>query len=173
METIVTLKTTNDGYDARDVLANTISVKEMIERLSQMPQNAKILFNNDNGYSFGSIASHSFRVTKIESYEEEGARIKKEEQEEMLEEIRTNIKQIKTLVNEENGEIILAMDGISLNLSDSEYEENLIVTELTTKINGSLYGNTNWGLINLEEVITDLDVWDSLYDSTLEAYSSK
>jgi hypothetical protein len=29
---------------------------------------------------------------------------------------------------------------------------------------GKLYGNTNWGLINLEETITDTDDWYTIDD---------
>jgi hypothetical protein len=50
------------------------------------------------------------------------------------------------------------MDGILLSGCD------LLVTELTTKINGRLYGNTTSGLIDLELIINDLDDWYILED---------
>lgn len=78
--------------------------------------------------------------------------------------IQNCINNIKAAVNDNGGELILAMDGITLDTCNEEQEDNLIVTELTTKFGGKLYGNTNWGVINLEETITDLDDWYTLED---------
>lgn len=38
----------------------TMSVKELIEYLSQFEDDAKVYLNNDNGYTFGSITESSF-----------------------------------------------------------------------------------------------------------------
>lgn len=81
-----------------------------------------------------------------------------------LAEIARNLKYITKIVNNNEGELILDMSGIVLDTCCDDKEDNLMVTELTTKINGKLYGNTNWGLIDLEETITDPDDWYTLAD---------
>lgn len=75
------------------------------------------------------------------------------------------IKTIKKVVEDNGGEVILAMDGINLDTYCDEQEDNLKVTEVTTKLGGKLYGNTTWGLINLEETITNFEDWEILEDA--------
>jgi hypothetical protein len=72
------------------------------------------------------------------------------------------IKYLKEVVNRNEGELILDLAGIVLDTCDDNHDDNLIVTELTTKIDGKLYGNTNWGLVDLEATITDNDDWYTL-----------
>jgi hypothetical protein len=74
------------------------------------------------------------------------------------------INKLKNIVNLHSYELILALHGVTLDTSCDEQDNNLIVTELTTKFNGKLYGNTNWGVINLEDTITDIDDWFTLED---------
>lgn len=74
------------------------------------------------------------------------------------------IKYLKNKVNENGGELILDLAGVTLDTCDDNHDDNLIVTEFTTKIGGKLYGNTNWGLIDLEVTITDDDDWYTLED---------
>lgn len=76
--------------------------------------------------------------------------------------MRNIIENIKKVVNENGKELILDMSGITLDTPTED--DNLIVTELTTKLGGKLYGNTNIGLINLEDFITDNDDWYTLED---------
>lgn len=72
------------------------------------------------------------------------------------------IKYLKEAVNKNGGELILDLSGIVLDTCDDDHDDNLIVTELTTKLGGKLYGNTNWGLVDLETTITDDDDWYTL-----------
>lgn len=164
MEKIIKIKTSRDDYDIRDSAYSSISVGEVIEILENFPKEAKIVLSNDNDYIFGIIRKSSFKQVEVETYQEE----KEREKEDELNEIKDIINTIKKIVIEQGGEILLAMDGISLNTCCDEQENNLIVTELTTKISGLLYGNTNWGLINLENTITDLDDWYTLDDITAD-----
>lgn len=157
METIVKLRTNKDEYDIRKASEYSYTVGQVIDILSRCPQNAKIVFENDRGYTFGAIDSATIRVVDVETFQEE-----KEKEGKM--DIQNCINNIKTAVNDNGGELILAMDGITLETCNEEQEDNLIVTELTTKFGGKLYGNTNWGVINLEETITDLDDWYTLED---------
>lgn len=160
METIVKLRTNKDEYDIRNASEYSYTVGQVIDILSRCPQNAKIVFDNDRGHTFGAIDSATIRVVEVETFQEEKEREEKEE----MEEIKSIINGIKEVVNTNGGELIIALDGITLDTCCEEQENNLIVTELTTKIGGKLYGNTNWGLINLEETITDIDDWYTIDD---------
>jgi hypothetical protein len=164
METIVKLRTNKDEYDIRNASAYSYTVGQVIDILSRCPQNAKIVFDNDRGYTFGAIDSATIRVVEVETFQEEKEREEREKAEEEMEEIKDIINGIKKAVNANGGELILALDGITLDTCCEEQEDNLIVTELTTKMGGKLYGNTNWGLINLEETITDTDDWYTIDD---------
>ena len=171
METIIRIRTENEEYAIRDVLSDTMSVGDLIDVLKNMPSEAKIVFTNDNGFTFGGLRYDSFREIEIETKEEEQEREEREAKVEEQEEMDNLIQYIKNRIDEMNGEIILAMDGFEMNFITPSQEENLIITELTTKINGSLYGNTNWGLINLEETITELEEWDYLFSKVMDVYA--
>lgn len=163
METIVKLRTSQDEHDIRNASEYSYCVGQVIDILSRCPRNAKIVFDNDS-YTFGIIDSATIRVVEVETFQEEKEREEREKNKEKMEEIKDIIKGIKKAVNANGGELILALDGITLDTCCEEKEDNLIVTELTTKMGGKLYGNTNWGLINLEETITDTDDWYTLDD---------
>ena len=55
MKPIVTLKTNRDYYDAKECAENSMSVGEFMEMLSNYPSDAKIVFSNDNGYTYGVV----------------------------------------------------------------------------------------------------------------------
>lgn len=74
------------------------------------------------------------------------------------------IENIKSIVNQNGGELIVAMHGVTLDTYSDAHDSNLVVTELTTKFNGKLYANSNWGMVNLEDTIADNDDWYTLED---------
>jgi hypothetical protein len=164
MEKVVKFKVHRSDYDIRESMKYAISVSGLIEILERCPSDAKVVFDNDNGYIFGEISPCVIKLVEVETYEEEKEREEREEREADLAEIARIIKYITERVNNNEGELILDMSGIVLDTCCEDKEDNLMVTELTTKINGKLYGNTNWGLIDLEETITDLDDWYTLED---------
>lgn len=164
MEKVVKFKTHRSDYDIRESMQYSMSVSDVIEMLERLPSDAKVVFDNDNGYTFGEISPNTIKLVEVETYEEEREREEREEREADLAEIARNLKYITKRVNDNEGELILDMSGIVLDTCCDDKEDNLMVTELTTKINGKLYGNTNWGLIDLEETITDLDDWYTLAD---------
>lgn len=164
MEKVVKFKTHRSDYDIRKSMEYAMSVSDLIDMLERLPKNAKVVFDNDNGYTFGEISPNTIKLIEVETYEEEKEREEREEREADLAEIARIIKYITKRVNNNEGELILDMSGIILDTCCDDKEDNLMVTELTTKINGKLYGNTNWGLIDLEETITDLDDWYTLED---------
>lgn len=57
MKPIVTLKTNRDYYDAKECAENSISVGEFMDMLSNYPSDAKIVFSNDNGYTYGVVGN--------------------------------------------------------------------------------------------------------------------
>ena len=164
MESVVKFKTHRSDYDIRESMNEAITVNDLIAILECYPGNAKVVFDNDNGYTFGGITGSCIRLADVETYEEEKAREEQEERDADMEEMARAIRFIKKRVNDNGGELILSMDGIILDTCRDDQDDNLMVTELTTKLGGYLYGNTNWGLINLEANISDLDDWYTLED---------
>jgi hypothetical protein len=55
MAKVVALKTNREFYDIKDAMNESISVAEFIDLLSYLPQDAKIVFRNDGGYTYGYI----------------------------------------------------------------------------------------------------------------------
>lgn len=62
MKPIVTLKTNRDYYDAKECAENSISVGEFMDMLSNYPTDAKIVFSNDNGYTYGVVGNIAIKV---------------------------------------------------------------------------------------------------------------
>lgn len=62
MEQIVTLKTSRDYYDAKECAEYSISVEELMEILSRCPNGAKVVFSNDNGYTYGIVDNNTIKV---------------------------------------------------------------------------------------------------------------
>lgn len=165
MDSVVKFKTHRSDYDIRESMESAVTVSDLIAFLLFLPADAKVVFDNDNGYTFGGITTSCIKLANVESKEEELERLAREEKEYEQEDKARSIRYIKRIVNKHDGELILAMDGILLQYTfDDDHRDDLIVTEVTTKIDGKLYGNTNWGLIDLEETITELSDWYTLED---------
>lgn len=81
-----------------------------------------------------------------------------------MKEIIEIIENIKRIVKSNGGNLIVALHGVTLDTCSDEHDSNLVVTELTTKFGGKLYANSNWGMVNLEDTITDNDDWYTLED---------
>lgn len=62
----VKLETRRDGYSVSQV-GSTLTVKELIERLSEFDEDLPVVFSNDNGYTYGAIKYYS----QIEKGEDE------------------------------------------------------------------------------------------------------
>lgn len=78
MEKIVKLRTNRDCYDIREASKFSISVQDVIDILERCPRDAKIVFSNDNDYTFGELCYSSIRMTEVETFEEEAERERKE-----------------------------------------------------------------------------------------------
>lgn len=64
MKPIVTLKTNRDYYDAKECAENSMSVGEFMDMLSNYPSDAKIVFSNDNGYTYGVVGNTQLKLIK-------------------------------------------------------------------------------------------------------------
>lgn len=82
MEKIVILRTTRDNYDMRETAKHSYSVEQIMDILSRCPKDAKVVFSNDKGYTFGELGVNTIRIVEVETKEEEEERIRKEEEEE-------------------------------------------------------------------------------------------
>lgn len=52
---MVLLKTNRTYYSSEEAAKDSITVEELIEELSNLPSKEKIVFSNDNGYTYGYI----------------------------------------------------------------------------------------------------------------------
>ena len=81
MEKIVTLLTSRDEYDIRRASESSMTVRELIDELENYPSNAKVVFSNDRGYTYGYITTSKIDMEEVETFEEEEERERREEEE--------------------------------------------------------------------------------------------
>ena len=162
MEKVIKLSTRrgNVVYDIRQAMENCLTAGELISLLEQYPSDAKVVFDNDYGYSFEGITESAINYGLVESYDEERDR---EEAEEEMDMIQGAIDYITRCVKSNGGDLLLDNSGIELDTCSDGQDDNLVVYSLTTET-GKLYGKTNWGLINLEDTIVYSDDWYALED---------
>ena len=89
---IVTLNANRSEYDIRDAAACSMTVRELIDELEcNYNEDDKIVFSNDNGYTYGYVGAGYIDAHRVETYEEEEAREKEEEYRETMEELRDEL----------------------------------------------------------------------------------
>ena len=77
---IVTLNANRSEYDIRDAAERSITVGELIEELEfNYNKGDKIVFSNDNGYTYGYVTADHIAEDNVETREEEEARENAEE----------------------------------------------------------------------------------------------
>ena len=69
MANILMIEGRREAYGAEDLLHKTMTVGELIAYLEQFDDDTKVVLNNDNGYTFGSIDYESFEETEEEEEE--------------------------------------------------------------------------------------------------------
>lgn len=85
---IVTLKTNRSEYDIRDAARYSMTVGELIQELKyNFDEDDKIVFSNDNGYTYGYIDQDYIEMEEVESEEEEKEREYRENMEQVQEEL--------------------------------------------------------------------------------------
>lgn len=65
---MVLLHTTRTDYSATEAAKHTISVGELIRELENFDEDEKIVFCNDNGYTYGSISGRL--IVEVDDEEE-------------------------------------------------------------------------------------------------------
>lgn len=65
MADIVILHTNRDDYDIENCANRSLSVGEVIDILNRYPDDAKMVFSNDNGYTYGVVNNSSIHLTEI------------------------------------------------------------------------------------------------------------
>ena len=76
---IVKLETNRDAYSIKDTAEASISVGELIDLLRGYDSDMKVVFSNDNGYTYGVIGENSIAEEWVETREEEDRKEKMEE----------------------------------------------------------------------------------------------
>lgn len=72
METrIITIDTRRSDYSVREAADNSMTVTELIEELRYLPGDCKVVFKNDNGYTYGYIMDRDIDSEYIEPDEDE------------------------------------------------------------------------------------------------------
>lgn len=82
MERVVKIETSRDSYDIRESMAHSMTIEELIDELHCYPMDAKVVFSNDNGYTYGVINCESICQSNVKTYEEEREEEEKERREE-------------------------------------------------------------------------------------------
>lgn len=67
---ILCLNTINEGYEPSQC-GETMTVRELIEKLEWFDDDMLVYFRNDNGYTYGSITDEIIRDYVIDDEEEE------------------------------------------------------------------------------------------------------
>ena len=63
---VITLATNRSYYDIKQAAENSITVEELISELQNYHSDAKIIFSNDNGYTYGQIKTKDLDEETIE-----------------------------------------------------------------------------------------------------------
>ena len=71
MERIITISTNRSHYDIKGAADESITVEELIEELRYLPGDCKVVFKNDNGYTYGYIQDRDIDSEYIEPEEED------------------------------------------------------------------------------------------------------
>jgi ribonuclease BN (tRNA processing enzyme) len=118
MQNIVKLNVSRDTYSIREAADYSISVEELIDTLRRLNPEDKVVFSNDNGYTYGYVCEDVVEEEEVETREEEERREEIEEAESEIDSIKEDMEYDLTELeaeyeNPEEGEDVM---------SDEEYE---------------------------------------------------
>ena len=68
---IITISTNRSDYDIKGAAEDSMTVEELIEELHYLPGDCKVVFKNDNGYTYGYIKDRDIDSEYLEPEEEE------------------------------------------------------------------------------------------------------
>ena len=154
---VVTLKVNRDAYKVSDC-SSTLTVGELRNILGDLPQDMKVFFSNDNGYTYGAVNEEDVRTTLVVDrgvYEE-------------LESIRLKRKDYERIVK------LLRIDLDDNEFNDEEYQEALENrrAELDARRNDNPY-SFSWHFRNDKELWMDIISNDEEYHMEVRIYDRK
>lgn len=83
------LLTNREEYDIRDAASRSMTVRQLIDELEcNYDENAKIVFSNDHGFTYGYVGAGYIDSKRVETHEEEDLRETMEELQEELTELQ-------------------------------------------------------------------------------------
>lgn len=65
MKQVVALRTNRDYYDVREAAEYSLTVDELIDVLSNYSGDAKVVFSNDNGYTYGVVSDNTVKNIRV------------------------------------------------------------------------------------------------------------
>lgn len=65
MNQIVALRTNRDYYDVREAAEYSLTVNELIDILSYYSGDTKVVFSNDNGYTYGVVSDNTVKNIRV------------------------------------------------------------------------------------------------------------
>lgn len=72
-QTVITIEGRRDAYAPEQIITScwdsTMTVRELIEELEAYDEDALVMLDNDNGYTFGTITYSSFNEIKVDTDE--------------------------------------------------------------------------------------------------------
>lgn len=74
MKRVITIKTNRSYYDIEDATNEAITIGELIDILKHYDEDDKVIFSNDNGYTYGYIDDDVVDEVTFETHEEEELR---------------------------------------------------------------------------------------------------
>lgn len=69
MKKMVILRTSRTSYGCEDLYNRTMTVGELIQELREYSNDVKVVFSNDNGYTYGEITEDTIGVKFIKETE--------------------------------------------------------------------------------------------------------
>ena len=126
MQTIIKLYTSRDAYDVRDAAEYSMTIGELISELRQYDEDDKVVFCNDNGYTYGGISESEIVECEVETYEEE-----RKERKERKEKEEERERERREKEEEEREEYESTMQEVQEELTDlqSRYENDNDMTD--------------------------------------------
>lgn len=83
------LLTNREEYDIRDAASRSMTVRQLIDELEcNYDEDAKIVFSNDHGFTYGYVGAGYIDSKRVETHEEEDLRETMEELQEELTELQ-------------------------------------------------------------------------------------
>ena len=90
-ERIIVLDTNRSNYDIKEAADSSMTVAELIEELRYLPEDCKVVFRNDGGYTYGYLRDRYIDSEYWEPEEEEEAVMERDDMEyEIYEAVRKN-----------------------------------------------------------------------------------